>query len=214
MRSFIKIVDRANKGLEVFVGLALASMTVLIFFQVLVRFVLPKINLQISAPWTEELARYLMIWATFIGGAIVVRKADALAVEALVLAVPAYLGRKIKYLAHILSLIFYVLIFILGCEWAIFGLSELSPVLNVSMIYVYAAMSVGAALTIVNATTLLLETYVDKKDILNVIDFEMEEAIADAENALIQKKDGASEVTQPLADFNLAMAGNKEGPKK
>lgn len=216
MRPLIKIVDRANKGLEVLVGLALASMTAIIFFQVLVRFVFTKLNLQISAPWTEELARYLMIWAVFIGGAIVVRRADALAVEALVQAVPAALGRTIKYCAHLLSLGFYGWIFLLGLEWAVFGLSEMAPVLNVPMVYVYASMSIGAALTMVNAVTLLVETYIDKKDILDVIDFEMEEALADVEHARHDRQEELIdfEREQAIARANLAQAGNKKGLTK
>ena len=213
MRQLINIVDRANKGLEVLVGLALASMTAIIFFQVLVRFVFTKLNLHISAPWTEELSRYLMIWAVFIGGAIVVRRADALAVEALVQAVPASLGRAIKYCAHLLALVFYGCIFVLGLEWAEFGRSEMAPVLNVPMVYVYASMSIGAALTIVNAITLLVETYIDKKDILEVIDFEMEEALADVEHALHDRKEEVIdfERDQALAQAKRALAGNKEG---
>ena len=213
MRQLINIVDRANKGLEVLVGLALASMTAIIFFQVLVRFVFTKLNLQISAPWTEELSRYLMIWAVFIGGAIVVRRADALAVEALVQAVPASFGRVIKYCAHLLALVFYGCIFLLGLEWAEFGRSEMAPVLTVPMVYVYASMSIGAALTIVNAITLLVETYIDKKDILEVIDFEMEEALADVEHALHDRKEEVIdfERDQALAQAKRALAGNKEG---
>jgi heme exporter protein D len=49
-------------------------------------------------------------------------------------------------------------------------------------------MSVGAALTIINAVVLLIETVLEKKDILDVIDYEMEEALHDAELALAERK--------------------------
>ena len=210
MHPLIKAVDRANKGLEVLVGLALAAMTAIIFFQVLVRFVFAKLHIQISAPWTEELSRYLMIWAIFIGAAIVVRRADALAVEALVQAVPPAVGRVIKYCAHLLALVFYGCIFVLGLEWAKFGLSEKAPVLDIPMTYVYASMSVGAVLTIVNAITLLAETYLEKKDILEVIDFEMEEAIANAEHLVHDHKEEATgfKGARAAAHVELPLAGN------
>lgn len=188
MRSLIQIVDKANKGLEVLVGLALAGMTLLIFVQVLVRFVFAKLQIQFSVPWTEELSRYLMIWAIFIGAAVVARRADALAVEALVQAVPAAAGRAIKFSAHLLALVFYACIFLVGLQWAQFGMSETAPVLGVPMVWVYASMSVGAALTIVNAVVLLLETWLEKKDILDVIDYEMEEALHDVELVLADRK--------------------------
>lgn len=183
MRAFIRFVDRINRGLEVLVGLALMVMTLLIFFQVMVRFVFTKLNVQVSAPWTEELSRYFMIWAIFIGAAVVTRHADSLAVEALVQAVPPRAGRAIKYCAHVLALAFYVCAVLVGYQWAEFGLSETAPVLGVPMVYVYASMSVGAVLTIINAITLLIEIRIEHKDILEVIDVEMEEALADVQLA-------------------------------
>ncbi len=188
MRSVLKVIDNFNKGLEILVGLALVLMTALIFLQVLVRLFFAKLNIQFSVPWTEELARYLMIWAIFIGAALVARRADALAVEALVQAVPAPIARAIKYAAHFLALAFYVFIFVLGLEWAKFGMSETAPVLGVDMVWVYSSLSVGAALTIVNALALLFEIRVDRKDILDVVDHEADDVVAEVEMSLSTQK--------------------------
>lgn len=173
--AFIRFVDRLNKVLESVVGILLLLMTLSIFFQVLVRFVFTGL----SAPWTEELARYLMIWAVFLGGAVVARRADSLAVEALVSAVPKPVGRGIKVIAHLAALAFYVYIFIVGAEVAQFGLTETSAVMKVPMFYVYSAMSTGAILTILSSIALLLDIYLNKKDILEVIDQEVEDALAE-----------------------------------
>ena len=184
MRTFIRLVDSLNKGLAFFCGLALVAMTSLIFLQVLVRFVFAKLQIQFSVPWTEELSRYLMIWAVFIGAAVVARRADALAVEALVLAVPPTAGRVIKFSAHALALFFYGCIFMLGLDWLEFGRSEDAPVLGIQMAWIYASMSVGAALTIVNAIGLLVEVWVEKKDILDVIDHEADDAVMEMDLSL------------------------------
>jgi TRAP-type C4-dicarboxylate transport system permease small subunit len=188
MRSFIRLVDTLNKGLAIFCGLALAAMTALIFLQVLVRFVFTKLQIQFSVPWTEELSRYLMIWAVFVGAAVIARRADALAVEALVLAVPARMGRVIKYSAHLLALAFYACIFVLGLDWMEFGRSEDAPVLGIHMAWVYASLSVGAALTIINGLTLLVEVWLDKKDILDVVDNEAEEVVQEMDLSVSPQK--------------------------
>jgi TRAP-type C4-dicarboxylate transport system permease small subunit len=188
MRSVLKVIDNFNKGLEVLVGLVLVLMTALIFLQVLVRLVFAKLNIQFSVPWTEELARYLMIWAIFIGAALVARRADALAVEALVQAVPAPVARAIKYAAHFLSLAFYVFIFVLGLDWAKFGMSETAPVLGVDMVWVYSSLSVGAALTIVNALALLIEIRINRTDILDVVDHEVDDVVHEVEMSLQGQK--------------------------
>ena len=188
VRAFIRLVDILNKGLSIFCGLALAAMTALIFLQILVRLVFAKLQMQFSVPWTEELSRYLMIWAVFVGAAVIARRADALAVEALVLAVPAAMGRVIKFSAHFLALIFYGCVFVLGLDWLDFGLSEDAPVLGIHMAWVYASLPVGAALTILNALALLAEVWVDKKDILDVVDHEAEDAVQEMNLALAQQK--------------------------
>ena len=188
MRSLIHYIDKFNKLLEVLCGIALAGMTGLIFLQVLVRFVFAKLHMQISVPWTEELSRYLMIWAIFVGAAVVARRADALAVEALVQAVPASAGRVIKFAAHLLALAFYGLVFKVGLDWADFGMSETSPVLGLPMVWVYSSMAVGSVLTIMNAVVLLLEVWLDKKDILDVVDHEADEAVQEAELSLAPQK--------------------------
>ncbi|GAX88557.1 TRAP transporter small permease [Effusibacillus lacus] len=177
--AFVRWVDKVNKWLEILVGLALGVMTLVVFYQVLVRFFLTSFGEQISAPWTEELARYLMIWLVFIGGAVAARKADSNAVEALIHAVPPLVGKLIKIGAHITSLIFYACIFVIGLEWTQFGLSETAPVMKVPMSYVYSAMSIGAGLMIVNTITILVDAYVNKKDIRDTSDEEVEAALAD-----------------------------------
>jgi TRAP-type C4-dicarboxylate transport system permease small subunit len=173
--AFIRFVDSINKVIEVIVGILLLMMTLSIFLQVLVRFVFTNF----SAPWTEELSRYLMIWAIFLGAAIIARRADSLAVEALVTAVPKSAGRVIKVIAHLSAIAFYVYIFFVGLDMAKFGMSETSAAMKLPMIYIYSAMSVGAVLTIVSSIALLLDIYLNKKDILEVIDLEVEEALAE-----------------------------------
>ncbi|WP_134698723.1 TRAP transporter small permease [Ammoniphilus sp. YIM 78166] len=181
---FVKFVDKLNRVLEFLIGLGLAAMTVVVFLQVFVRFVLGALHIDASMPWTEELARYLMIWSVFIGGAVVSRKGDSLAVEALVKAVPLWVGKKIKTASYIVVIIFYAYIFVIGLEMAQLGLLETAPVLKLPMVYVYSAMSIGAALTILNVITLLIDIYINKKEILDMIDFEVEDAITN------YKKDG------------------------
>ena len=66
-------------------------------------------------------------------------------------------------------------------------------------------MSVGAALTIINSITLLTEILIDKKDILEVIDYEMEEALAEVEHVKADERQHVG------ATPKLSLAGYKEG---
>jgi TRAP-type C4-dicarboxylate transport system permease small subunit len=60
-KGFTKVID----GLGIFMFIALS---VIVFLQVVFRFVL-----RLPAPWSEEMARYLLVTMTFIGAAIAVR---------------------------------------------------------------------------------------------------------------------------------------------
>ncbi len=162
---FVKRVDWINSLMKKLIGVTLGVMTLIVFLQVIVRFILPLIGIYISVPWTEELARYLMIWFVFIGGAVATRHAKLLAVDILVSMIPAFPGKLVSVIAHTLSLAFYVCIFIIGLQWAVFGLSETAPVMGFSMIYIYSAMAVGAALMILNTITLFIDIWINRKDI-------------------------------------------------
>ena len=62
---------------------SLAVMSVVIFWQVVCRYVLKS-----SLPWSEELSRYLLVWTSFIGGAYGVRLGAHIGVEAFTLLLP------------------------------------------------------------------------------------------------------------------------------
>jgi len=187
---FINFMDKFNKVLEYLAAIALVVMTLVVFLQVIVRFGLTALGWDLSVPWTEELARYLMIWSIFIGGAIATRKGKLIAVEALIVALPTLPGKLIKLLSHIVSLVFYAIIFTIGLEWAKFGLSETAPVMKFPMIYVYSALVVSAAIMILNTISFLMEIFIKGIDIREAsVDEEVEDALAEYK----QKGDGVAQ---------------------
>lgn len=166
--AFVRGVDKLNFFMEKTVGIILALMSVVVLLQVLVRFVFE----QFSVPWSEELARYLMIWLTFIGSAIATRRAKLIAIDAIVFSLPAKFGKVLKTVAHILSIVFYMILLMIGIEWFQFGFSETAPVLKIPKAYVYGSMFVGAALMILNTLAHLIETFINGGDIRGSINDE------------------------------------------
>ena len=57
------------------VMIMLSVMSVVVFAQVVFRIV------HLSIPWSEELSKYLLIWSTFMGAALCVRKGSFLLVS-------------------------------------------------------------------------------------------------------------------------------------
>lgn len=162
---FVRWMDRFNRYMKILLGLIFGIMVLAVFSQVVIRFVLPFVGIYLSVPWTEELARYLMIWSVFIGGALAARHAELLAVDALVFAIPTIPGKIMKVVAHLLSIAFYFCIFFIGLEWTKYGLTQTSPAMGIPMTYIYSSMAIGAGLMVLNTIILLIDTFFNKKDI-------------------------------------------------
>ncbi len=60
-----------NKILDFILGILFIGLVICVFLQVFSRYLLP-----ISLPWTEELARFIFIYITFLGAAIALREQE------------------------------------------------------------------------------------------------------------------------------------------
>lgn len=152
---FASMIDRINFFVRVLIGLGLLCMVVLVATQVAVRFILPKLGMPVSLPWTEEAARYLMVWVIFLGGAIAARHGLLIAVTALLEALPTAPSRLLRKLSLLLLAGIFAVMAWYGWQWAHFGADEISPALTVSKFWLYLAMPVGCALAAVNTLLLL-----------------------------------------------------------
>jgi TRAP-type C4-dicarboxylate transport system permease small subunit len=158
--------DALNRAIYYLVGALLAVITVVVFIQVLVRFVLTHAGLNISAPWTEELARFLLVWLVFLGAAVGCRRMQLISLDFVVKAVPGIAGRLLRYLALALCLWLFVLMVRYGTQFVtIIGRTEMSPVMQVSKAWVYWAMPVAAVLMIINTCAFALEAFLEGRDI-------------------------------------------------
>lgn len=183
-RRFVQFVDGLNDALTKLCGVALAAMVLSVFIGVLARFVFSHTSLRISVPWTEEVSRYLMIWTVFVGAGIACRKGKLIGVEFLVGALPAPIGRGVKYLSLLLSVAFYALLCFVGWQWVEFGNSQTSPVLEIPMFTINLAMVAGGVLMSLNTITLVLDARCAGKDIRQIAeDDELEAALQQLEQS-------------------------------
>jgi len=175
VRRFVSAIDAMNAVLTVIVGLLLAIVAGAVFYQVLVRFVLTAAGINISAPWTEELARYTLIWMVFLGAAVGVRHARMIALEFGIRRLPAHVGIPIRYGVMGLCIAFFGLLFWIGLDFIALGRTETSPVLGITKDRVYWAMPVGMVLMILNSLGLIAETILEGRDIRFAADFAPED---------------------------------------
>lgn len=163
MRTTFRIIDAVNLILRHVVGTMLGVMVITVAIQIGVRFVLPRFGIIVAAPWTEELARYLMVWAIFLGAAVATRSGALICMESLPDALPAGLGHAVRTFALLITMAFFGLLVWLGIRWMQFGFGETSTVMSLQMAWVYAAMPVGAVFSIVNLAALLVERHHERR---------------------------------------------------
>jgi len=137
---------------------ALALMSVVVFVQVVCRFVL-----QSSLPWSEELSRYLLVWVSFLGGAYGVRQGAHIGVEAFMLLFPKKIQKIVAIFVTIASIFLCAVILKYGFDIVSTQLSKMqvSPAMRIPMGYMYAAIPIGMVFFIIRYVQMLFEQVKD-----------------------------------------------------
>ena len=130
-----------------------AATLVVITAQVLCRYVLND-----SLVWTEELARYLFVWITFIGAALAVKEGTHIRVALIVDRLPSNVRRFLDVAQLVLAAAFLGLLVWLGFQWVWLNASSLTPALGLPLNYAcYAALPVAAILGLYFAVRRLIK---------------------------------------------------------
>ena len=123
---------------EYFCYLLLVVLVVTTSLQVFTRYVL---NAPLS--WTEELARILFIWITFIGAAVIAKRSGHISIDFVTNLLPPGARRWVLVVANAASVAILLLLGVKGVALLrITGISA-SPALGIPWAYVYAAFPVG-----------------------------------------------------------------------
>lgn len=184
MKSLLKGLEKAETAL---VTVALIGMTIAVFLQVFFRFAggldfyletkgvgegfvrsitgwLYMTSLDILT-WTEELARYFMVWTVFVGAALGARLGVHVGLEAVVNLFPAKVTRAVCLVVGFISLVFCLLLcyYSVSMVGQIAGRGQLSPAMEIPMTWVYAAAPVGSLLMAVHFMQAAVEKYMNFK---------------------------------------------------
>ncbi len=152
MKTYLKIVDYINKIVGYILGVMIGTMSILILLQIFTRFI---INYPLH--WTEELARYLMIYGVFLGAALALRYNRLISIEAVAQALPPKMQILLKKVVMVITIIFALILVVQGTEITSTINSQTSAGLGISMSIPYLAIPLGAVLLIINALAVLID---------------------------------------------------------
>ena len=129
-----RLIDLYCRALKAVIALCLAVMVVLVFGNVVLRYVFNS-GITIS----EELSRWLMVWLTFLGAIVALREHAHLGVDTLVRALPAS-GKRICFVLSY-SLMLFADWLLLSGSWKqiIITAGDRAPATNLSVGIFYGA---------------------------------------------------------------------------
>ncbi|MEM9526400.1 MAG: TRAP transporter small permease [Bacteroidota bacterium] len=96
-----------------------------------------------QAGWTEELARYLLIWISLLGAAYAVANRSHIAISLLPDSLEGARRRSLNRVIDVLVLVFVVAVLIIGGSyyvWLTFSLGQRAPSLDIPVGVVYLAV--------------------------------------------------------------------------
>jgi len=106
--------------------------------------------------WSEEVARYAMIWVSMLGGGIAFRLGAHVAVDFLVNALPDGARRVIIFAGQLGMLVFLVVVVWYGIDVTQQVSGQRTAALRISIAWAYSAVPIGAALMIYHLIAIMI----------------------------------------------------------
>jgi len=140
MEKFDRILTRAE---ELFCSLGFIFATLLMFINVILRYVFKA-----GLPWSEELIRYVIIWATFIGIGLLARKEAHVSIDFFAAFMSKKNQRYMTLFADFVSIVFCFIMVYYSFDTVSkqIATAQKSPALQMPFYIVYFCLPLGFAL--------------------------------------------------------------------
>ena len=142
-----KIYHLLNKAIETFLVLIFSLLVLDVVWQVLSRYVVGQ-----SSSFTEEFARFALIWLTVLGAAYINgQKEGHLSMDFLLSKLPLEKQKKRQKIIQLIMAIFALVVMIIGggnLVYITLKLGQISPALLVPLGFVYAIVPISGAIII------------------------------------------------------------------
>ena len=152
-RAINKISDFVDNLCSVIVVVLLAGMVLVTSAQIICRVFFSALS------WSEEVARYLLVWSTFIGAGCVYKRGGHISVLVVQDLLSPKLQKLVKILVHVLCGAFFVLAVYYGFKYTGKQGTQLSAALRIPMSLMYMAIPVGSGVMLLHALNSIIQIF-------------------------------------------------------
>lgn len=146
----MKISDRLNRFCELILIVILSAMTIAVFLQIIFRYVV-----HLPLFWTEEFARYCLIWASLLGASIALKKKEHIALTYFLERFPAGLAAKLTLIAQVSVVLILAIMIWGGLKLVLITSPQISPGLRISMAVPYLALPLGSVVMLIHMASFI-----------------------------------------------------------
>jgi len=119
-------------------------MTLIVWVQIFFRFILGG-----GIVWSEEIAKFLMVWMALLGSSMLLREGKHIAINYFISKFSCL--RYILMFHAILSAVLFFLLIYYGIDYAVFGLKSISPASGIRKFWPYLSIPVGGGFLFIQA---------------------------------------------------------------
>lgn len=134
-------------------------MTLIVVSQVFCRYVLND-----SLFWSEELARFLLVWLTFLGASVAYWRGMHPGVDVLYARLPSPAKRINRIIVHLLSLFFFAIMIGYGVKFAYFIRLQTTPALGLAKWIIFAIIPASGILFTLHGVAMLFHELCPQKN--------------------------------------------------
>lgn len=144
-----------------------------------------------SLSWTEELARYLMIWAALLAVSVGIKDKEHVGIQLLIRQFPPLVTKIITAVVYIITIVFLYILTAKGYQVAVKGQRQLSLALNISMYWPLMSIPISGTLAIIQQLIQLIMIFKPGMEVSQILgETEVDEALREVKGVQIETEKG------------------------
>ena len=159
MKKIDLVLSKLSKGIEWIMITALGAMVVAMFAQVVLRYVFGT-----GFPWTEELARFLMIYMIFLGTIVLVHGDGQISITVLDEILKGQALKFLKAFQYLVGVVYSIFVTKIGFNTLAIVSKQKSPNMRISMDKIYIIIPICTAIIAVHLLVKLVQLFTNNNE--------------------------------------------------